>query len=429
MIDPELRRACAIVVKQDTRPLRRALFARLAARTPALRVALAAWERLGAGRRAAAFVSPLALQCFLEVRPPRRDADLLGVWKYENERRQLAALSALDPAIPIEMITLEPTAAATVLDEPRSAGALARVPEAWDLLREYATRGDFLVAARVACTIGYYLRMLPLLRHSRAAAVLVSSDSNPYAMALVHAARRLGRRTCFVTHGHVAAGPPPLDFDLSLLDGPVVREVYERAGAIRAAVVFKGSEGRVRPMDTSRLRGGVRTLGVVLSILVDWPRVGALLDRLRADLSPERIVLRLHPNRTMLDPQWARHVSLAGVRVSRGERPLTEDAEACDLVVAGNTSAHLTVLKLGVPTAYLPALDDVGADYYDFVNERIVAPIADDGSIDVGAIARFYDDPGWAPRFARFDAGYPDRQEACDRAVLEGLRALLERRA
>lgn len=413
--DPELSRACEIVAAKDSQPLRRALFAKLASRTPALRAALAAWEHLGTGRRAAAFVSPLALACWLEVPAPKRDADLLAAWKYENERRQIAALAALAPALTIESLALRPGAAAGALGTP------SWEPRAdWALLRAHCAGGDFLVAARVACTIGYYRRMLPLLARSRARAVIVSSDANPYAMALVAAARRLGKRTCFVTHGHVAEGPPPLDFDLSLLDGPAARAVYERAGPVRGKVVFKGAEGAARPMDTSRLARGVRTLGVVLSILVDFRRVGRALDRLRAELRPERVVLRLHPNRTMRDPDWARHVDLTGVRVSDGARPLGEDAGACDLVVAGNTSAHLTVLKLGVPSAYLAGLDEMGDDYYGFLREGLVAPF----TTDVRALAAFYDDPGWGARFARFDAGYPDRQAECDRRVAAALRAL-----
>jgi hypothetical protein len=361
----------------------------------------------------------------LAVRFPARDADFLAVCKYENEERQIAALRALDPKLRIESISLETAPRPGALGERPAVRELAA---GWAVLCEHAS-GDFLVAAEVASTVGYYLRMCTLLERCRAPAVLVSSDTNPYALALVHAARRVGRKTCFVTHGHVAEGPPPLDFDLSLLDGPAVREVYERAGPVRGAVVLKGSEGIARPMQTARLTRGVRTLGVVMSILVDWRRAGALLDRLRAALSPERIVLRLHPNRTMLDPRWADHLRLDGVDISFGDGSLVADAERCDLIAAANTSAHLTILKLGVPSVYVPGLDDVGDDYYGFVRERVVATAAIDGAVDTRSIARFYDDPAWAVRFGRFDAGYLDRQEACDRAVVAGMRALLSERS
>lgn len=423
MQEPELSRACEIVARKDAQPLRRALFEQLSDRTRAVRAARTAWEHLGNGRRAAAFVSALAVKSYLEVRFPTEDADVLAIWKYENERRQIAALQALDPTLRIANIEIAPSIG---LGNATPAGAPWAA--AWEVLRTHASRGDFLIAARVAETVGYYLRMLAELARQPASAVLVSSDTNPYARALVHAARRLGKRTCFVTHGHVAEGPPPLDFDLSILDGDAVRDVYERAGPVRGAVVFKGSEGVARPMDTTRLADGTRTLGIVLSILVDWRNVGRLLTRWRDTLGPERIVLRLHPNVTMRDPRWADRIDLDRVHVSLGERPLAEDVLDCDLVLAGNTSAHLTVLKLGVPTAYVQELDEVGADYYGFVRDRIVAPV-DARAIALPVIARFYSDPEWPSRFARYDAGYPDSQRACDEAVIRALHELTEPRS
>lgn len=419
MSDQHLLRACEIVAQKDTQPLRRALFEQLSSRTPALRAARAVWERLGPGGLGAAFVGTLALERVLEVRFPGQDADLLAVGKYENERRQFAALGALDPTLHVSAIALRPSING---GPPRLDASVLR--EGWSAIRDYANGGDFLVAARVAETVGYYLAMLPQLARHRAPAVLVSSDTNPYATAFVHAARRLGRKTCFVTHGHVAEGPPPLDFDVSLLDGPAVRDVYQRAGPIRGAVVFKGSEGVVAPMDASRLADGAKTLGVVLSILVDWRRVATLVRRLQTELRPKRTVVRLHPNRTLRDPRWAEAFDPATVRVSMGQNTLVDDVAGCQLVVAGNTSAHLTVLKAGIPTVYLPGVDEIGEDYYGFVRDGIVAA-ANDGSIDIAEIRRFYDDPGWPARFARFDAGYPDRQAACDRAVVEALRGLV----
>jgi hypothetical protein len=413
--DPELEAACAIVAHKDVQPLRRAMFDRLVRQRPAVGAVVAAWDRVGAGRRAVALVGAVAAKSFLELGLPRSDADLLAVTAYDNEARQVAALARLVPELRVASIGMDPRAALTAWSR---LPALARDAP---LMRTYVAGGDFLVAARVASTIGYYRRLRPWLATTKTPAVLVSSDANPYAVALLAAARSLGRRTCFVTHGHVAEGPPPLDVDLALLDGPVVHEVYARAGPIRGRVVYKGSEGAVRTMRTDGLKRGIRTLGVVLSILVDWPRVGELVRQLRADVRPGRLILRLHPNRDMRDPGWARHVD-AGIEVSDDGRSLVDDVTACDLVVAGNSSAHLTVLKLGVPTACVDALDDMGHDYYRFVAEGIVPEVH--GGLDPARLVAFYEDPGWAARFARFDASYPDRQPECDRDVAAALRAL-----
>lgn len=423
---PELERACEIVAEKDVQPLRRALFRRLAEQRPTVRAALATWDRLGKGSSRAAFVAAYAAKSFLDPRLPDRECDIVAAWQYANERRQVETLARLVPELRLACVTLGPTALLS-LTRWRELVAPPRAGHgAWTLLERFARRGDFLVAARVAGTIGHYLRMRSFLEQSPARAVLVSSDANPFPLALVCAARELGKKTCFVTHGHVADGPPPLDFDLSLLDGPAVREVYARAGPIRGRVAFKGSEGFVRRMDPSRVRRGVRTLGVFLSILVDWRRVSEVLARLRAELRPERVVLRLHPNREMRHSGWAGPLDLGGVRVSDGDRTLVADAEACDLVAAGNSSAHLSVLKLGVPTLYVPELDELEPDYYRFVAEGIVAP-KPTGPLDLEQIATFYEGPGWMARFARFDAGYPDSQARCDNEVATELRRLVGR--
>jgi hypothetical protein len=423
-IDPALERACGIVARKDAQPLRRALFRRKAAGTPAIRAALATWARLRSTRARAAFVAGFAAKCFLEVEVPTADAPAWSIAAYPNEARQLAALSALEPGISIAKVTLTRR---PVPDRIAWAAAMRRVRElsaAWDLLERYARGGDFLVAARVASTVGYYLRMAPALERSRARAVIVSSDTNPYAVALTQAAARLGRRTCFVNHGHVASDPPPLDFDLSILDGPILERVYAAAGPTRGRIVFRGAEGIVRPMDTARLRRGVRRLGIFLSILVDWPSVARAIARLRATFEPSRIVLRLHPNREMRDPDWAGHLDLRGVTVSDGERALEDDASDCELVACGNSSAHLSVLKLGVPTIYVRGLDEVDDDYYRFVEHGITWRLPDAGGTR-DAIAAFYEDPRWPTRFAGFDAGYPDRQADCDRTVASALRDLI----
>lgn len=416
MIDRELERACAIVAFKDAQPLRRALFAKLASRRPMIRAALAVWERLGASPAATAFVSALAAKAFLEVRFPA-DGRVLAVSAYPNEARQFRALQALDPTLSIKAITLDPAAIRAGAPVP----PLSDSSEAWSLVHRYARQGDFLVAARVASTVGYYLRMRRDLERSRARVVLVSSDTNPYAVALAGAARALRRKTCFVTHGHVAEGPPALDFDLSLLDGPAVLAVYERAGPVRGEVVYKGAEGATRPMDTSGLKRGVRTLGVFVSILVDWRRLGPRIAELRRVFRPESVLLRLHPNPDMRAGDWSDHVDLGGVQISEGDRAITDDAGLCDLVAAGNSSAHLSVLKYGVPTIYVPGLDEAGEDYYGFVSDGLLT-----ASVEPREIAAFYEEPGWARRFARFDAGWPDRQGECDLAVTAALRRLLE---
>ncbi len=422
-VDDALARACAIVAHKDSQPLRRALFRRKAERTPAIRAALATWRVLGTSSAAAAYVAAYAAASFVETRLPRSDAPIWAAWQYENEERALSSLARLDPALRLAPVTFG-FGPRPVLE---ALGAAPRPVDrrAWRILSEYAGRGDFLVAARVASTVGYFQRLLPALERSSARAVWVSSDTNPYAVALTHAAECAGRRTCFVTHGHVAEDPPPLAFDLAIVDGAAVRDVYARAGPVRGRVVFRGAQGSARPMRTAPLRGEIGTVGVFLSILVDPAKLARAITELREALGPRRLLLRLHPNHQMRDPRWDRGVDLRGVEVSDATRPLEDDAARCELVAAGNSSAHLTALKLGVPSVYVGALDEVPDDYYGFVAARLLPSLSAEPRPTPGQIAAFYEDPGWARRFARFDAAYPDRQGECDREVRAALLELI----
>lgn len=430
-----LRRAVEIVAYKDAQPFRQAVFAYLAGHQPAARgaqrlyAALRAAPAVGGAHPSAALVAAYGLLAFLRLELPRGHR-MVAVGEYRNEERQFAWLEAvlgeeLGRASGDGRLALRAESAralAALLAEPALLReALAHVAE---VDRAHA---DFLVSARCAQTAGVWLRARQLLRGHDARAILVSSDSNPLAMGVAWAARDAGRRTVYINHGHIPDGPPRLDFDLSILDGPALLRVYEESQGYAGAVVYKGAEGEQRPMDTAGLRADrPLVLGVFMSLIVDWPAFGALFQRIRAALRPARVILRLHPNEVIRDPRALDHLDLdAAVEVSRGEAVLTHEAARCDLVLAGNSSAHLTLLRYGVPTACLPGMDLVPHDFYRFLRLGIVPEVPAPEALDRLALAAFFDDPAWAGRFRSFDAGY--QAEELSPGVRAAVRALLER--
>lgn len=407
-----LLKAVHTVAFKDAQPFRQSVFEYLSGHKRSVRLARAVHKMLGKTWLSTLLVSVYGLRAAVCVRAPV--APILGVARYKNERRQFEHLA---PCLPLRLEVVElgsdlmmsPSnwwAAAAIFACPR------RLALAWRLLHRYNTRsGDFLVACRVASTIGYFLRFdrefSAKSGESERRVVLVSSDSNPYAMGAAWAARRHGLKTVYVTHGHIPDGPPYLDFDLSIVDGPAVLDVYDSSRGRRGQVVFKGAEGDFRPLTTQPLRAerGI-TLGVFMSLIVDWASFAPLLARLKAHLQPETIILRLHPNEVIRDPKALEHVDLEGVEVSYGDTVLTEDAARCDLVIAGNSSCHLTLLRFGVPTAYVPGLDIVPHDFYRFLKRRVVPEFTTPEAIEPSAVADFFEEQGWAARFRAFDAGY-----------------------
>lgn len=419
------------MAEKDAGAFRAQVFDDLARHKPLVRLARGLHGLLGRGSLSTAYVAAYGLKAYIAASLPRSTAPILAVAAYRNEARQLADLDRLlgpDRVAHADIRTLR-------LLDPRgwlaSVGALLRGRGArryLSLVRRVNQEDEasFLVACRVAATAAYYARFHRLLGAApHARAVLVSSDSNPYAMGLAFAAMARGLRTIYVNHGHIPDGPPRLWFDLSLLDGPALADVYEESHGIAGQVVYKGSEGQRRPLSTGGLRRP-RTVGIFMSLLVDWPRFARVLADIRRVLCPERIVLRLHPNPLVRDPDWREHVRDApDLEVSYGEHVLTSDAARCDLVIAAGSSCHLTVLKYGVPTLALAGLDKVPHDFYRFHRRRIVPHYASADDIDLEALAAFYEDPDWSARFAEFDPGYLEPAGARDAAVKAAIEELL----
>lgn len=421
-LDPYLESAIAIVAQKDAGAFRRQIFAELARRKWVIRTVIAVHRLLGRSWLSTLLVSLYGLKSFVAVSMPSTHGTILTTHKYRNEERQLDYLNSLAPADMFGRIGLGLAALFNPLNWGAVLGGVVRCTGGFRYLRlvhQYNQTGDFLVACRVASTAGYFIRFQRLLNGTSARATLVTSDSNPYAMGLSYAGRSLGLKSLYITHGHIPDGPPALDFDLSILDGAAVLDVYRESGPAQGRVVYKGAEGQYRPMDVSGLqKDEPLTLGVFTSLVVDWDKFSTVFESLQTLLQPGKVILRLHPNQIMRDPAALKIAERwDNVELSLGEHVLNADAARCDLVVVGGSSCHLSVLKHGVPTLSVPELDDVPVDFYRFIGRGIVLHVDDSTQLTLEEVAAFYSNPDWVARFHVFDAAYPAQQESCDNAV------------
>ncbi|MGE3636728.1 MAG: hypothetical protein AB7P00_42895, partial [Sandaracinaceae bacterium] len=421
---PSLARAIGIVAEKDAGAFRQSVFGTLARQRLTVRLARAVHDRLGTGALGGLLVTAYGAKCYLAVDRPTERREVLAVAAYPNERRQLDRVDGAIGGGKLSCIDISNRA----LLRPGTYRALRTLPmrELFAIVRARRD-ADFLVACRVASTAGYYFRFRELLARDAPAAILTSSDSNPYAMALVAAARERAIPTAYVAHGHIPEGPPRLWYDLSFVDGKETLGVYERSRGYEGRVVFRGAEGEYRPMMLEALeRGRPLRVGVFASLIVDWTRFVGVVRAIHDAVAPSRLLVRLHPNPVIRDPSAERRLAaLPYVEVSRGESVLTRDAASVDLVIAGNTSAHLSVLKHGVPSVYLPGLDLVPHDFYRFLERRIVPEVAAADALAPRDLAAFFRDPDWARRFAQFDAGYGRSSAELDAEVARAMRALL----
>src|SRR4029078_13524589 len=108
---------------------------------------------------------------------------------------------------------------------------------------------------------------------------------------------------------------------------------------------------------------------------------------------------------------------------------LADVARQCDWVIADeNSSVHLPVLKLGIPSIAIKRLGgypETRTDMYGLVRDRIVPPaVASVRDMQPDALSAFFSN-GWVARFQRDDASYARPQAAIEsevRAAIERLR-------
>jgi hypothetical protein len=421
---PFLERALEIVAEKDAGSFRQAVFADLARQRVSVRVARALHRLLGRSPLATALVAAYGTKAFLAVGRAPDSGKIVALALYPNEMRQIRRIDALLGGGAVAQVDLSSRALLGV-EAWRALGSLP-LGQLIEIVRRY-DRGDFLVACRVASTAGYYFRLRDVLARSDARAVLTSSDSNPYAMALVAAARELEIPAAYVAHGHIPEGPPRLWYDLSILDGRATRDVYERSQGYDGKVVFRGAEGESRPMDLGALDSGrPLRIGIFASLIVDWERFAGILGQVQKALAPAHVLVRLHPNQVIRDrraKQWIG--SWDNLEVSDGENVLVGDAARCDLVLAGNTSAHLSVLKFGVPSVYVPGLDIVPHDFYGLLAGRVVPEVATIEALSPAKLAAFFREPDWASRFAEYDASHGRDPAELDAEVVAAFRELI----
>ncbi|MEC8024072.1 MAG: hypothetical protein VX223_09060 [Myxococcota bacterium] len=424
-------RAAATVAHKDRGTFRQSAFEYLAAHKKTVTLARSLYRLLGKQRWAATLlVSGYGIASFLRVSTPNTGR-LWSVGRYRNEERQFAFVQQC-AGVDIGRVQITTSAAMrseSIRDLLNLLMSPAEVIGGLRLIHRYGESSDFLVSCRVAATVGYTARFRRILsRHTNLDAIIVSSDTNPYATSICEVARDMGIPRVYITHGHMPSGPPRVDFDLWLLDGPELKKVYDRVAPVQGAIAYKGAEGTYQPLRVHGLKRRRLAVGYFASLLVDWEETAKVIQSIRATLNPSKILIRFHPNQTIRDP--AAHTFFAqseDIKLSDGETLLTDDADQCDLVFAGNSSCHLTLLKYGTPTVYVPGLDIVPHDFYGFLRDRIVPEFPTPQAVCSDSMYRFYSDPKWVVRFQQYDASYmkPDNYPATQ--VRAALNTLLSR--
>jgi hypothetical protein len=420
--------AVRVVVRAESDPTRAVLFDSLASRSRAVR--LAHWATQGALRGRLPAALAVAGYGFVTARVclAAPQAPIWALPLFENDRRQIDRVAAWIGARRVGRSSSGLRLAALagrVLGRALLGGwGLRYLRTVQRLCRRYG----FLVSCRSATMLASAMVAADALRLSPVRAVLVSSDYNAEAVGLAHAARGSGLVTIYVAHAPTHHLSPALDFTLAILDGEAALSAYRRKGSIRARCLFKGVEGRERPLDPQALTRANPVIGIFLPKEVDWRVFREVVEHVQRAFTPKRVLVRWHPNaleRPRLDRMLA---GVTGIAACPAGAALDDDARRCDWVIADrNSSVPLSTLKAGVPAVLVQGLavfPTEQTDLYGLVADGVVPPPC--GSLielEPRTLVRFYG-AGWVERFRRHDAAYQcaaDTQHVIRNAVLAAI--------
>jgi hypothetical protein len=392
----------------------------------------AAHEAVKNTAASAVLVSAYGLGVFLTVTGPRhRHASLLSVARHVNARRQVARMAAwLEPGACEQLHTriegLPGRLAQAVFDVIKSRASFVR---AFRVVRRIDQRHGFLVACRTASAIAWYARGKAILHAQRPHAIVVSSDTNPEEVGFTAAARAIGIPTIFISHAYPTPFSPPLAFNLSILGGQAEADARRKKGGSAGEILLVGLEGDSTSLDVTQFERREPVIGIFAPKAVSWETLACVVADCRHFFLARQIVIRWHPS--MLESPRLSHRlrDMSGIVESPRTAKLADVARQCDWVIADeNSSVHLPVLKLGIPSIAVKQLGrypETRTDMYGLVRDRIVPPaVASIRDMRPDTLAAFFSN-GWAARFQQYDASYARPQAAIEhdvRAAIQRLR-------
>ncbi len=420
-----LLKAIRTVARLESSPERQRVFDDIARRSRTIRFALYAHRLCRLLKCSHLLVALYGLAYFVRAGLPGHTPLWLTTGIYPNEHKQLDRIDAL-------MGQNAPARIAWSFKQKdgwRAAfGALRHPRGVLRLLKAFKrieARLPFMAACRVAMALFLYVRFRQWLERQTVQAVLVTSDYSPDAAALSTAAASLRIKRAYLPHalpGALMAGRTLLDYELYVFDSYAMRDRFAACSKLEGAIVYRGIHGEPYPLRCDGLMKKPLNIGIFLSAAASLNAVAETVESL-ARLNPALILIRGHPVQ-FSNPDFSAIAQAAPyVEVSSGIS-LAQDSKRCDLIVAGNTTAVLEVLKNGTPVVYLPTLDGTSFDYNGFVQNGLVPLISSAAELDLASVAAFYR-PGWEERMQYFDAAYGQNPAALDAEVKHALLKIL----
>jgi hypothetical protein len=243
-----------------------------------------------------------------------------------------------------------------------------KFPKIWFYFRKkYGNRavkyGDFLFNC-----IGLYEVSYSILKKHRPKCLILANDHSEKQRALLNAAKRLNIPTVYIQHASISDFMPPLDFDLSLLEGQDAWDKYKKLGRIQGEVRLIGMPKFDNFIQYRNTSATVHNIGICANLFDNQEDITKVIQTIQRKFSKNKITFRPHPGdkRKFEIPD--------SVTNSTKEESIFEFLKKQDLIISGSSSVHLEAVLLNVSSIYfeVSVMQKNMQDAYGYVKNGLV---------------------------------------------------------
>lgn len=207
--------------------------------------------------------------------------------------------------------------------------------------------------------------------------LIFSNDHLFKIRALLLAAKSDNIPTCYIQHASVSEYFPPLEFDLSLLEGQDTLDKYKAGNKIlKGKVELVGMPKLDAYVMHKKTESQNRIVGICGNLLDSLTEIQQLIQHLREHHHDLKIWYRPHP-RDKRQLQLTDAVS----RSDATKENIFRFLQKVDFLIASNTSTHLEAALLNVPSAYFEFGKVPESDYYGYVAHGLVPHLRNKGEL------------------------------------------------
>lgn len=230
---------------------------------------------------------------------------------------------------------------------------------------------------------------------------IVANDHSPQPLAFFSLCKQRSCKIVYLQHGHVSKYFPPLyRFDLSVLFGQKSADIYLKIGKGSNQIALSGHNYRTANL----LRFCPKKFNVTIfpNLIYDKNLI-KLITQLKENDNVENVYIKPHPLHL---PSKSLATQIYSFSKTIILKPDSNFQEVTDLGIAANSSIHIELLSQGINSVYYDELDEFEYDYYGFVHDKSVLPVAKIESLSSEKVNSFYQDKNWRNNISQFDSAF-----------------------